>query len=145
MKKLILLLFLFICWNTFSQKTKKQYFVIDKNDALIKKQIATKANQYEGYLIINEKKKVKKTIRASHLSGDDIVYDAFEELSFAFNRNNDTIVNKLYFNKLKTIKNRRDFLDLNKSFNEKNMEYIFIEPINCKKYILRKVRPVIFE
>ena len=83
--------------------------------------------------------------KPSNLTGDNIEYDAFEELFFSFNRKNDTIVNKHYIDELKILKTSREFLNLNKNFDETNTEFIFIEPKKCKNFILRKVRPIIFE
>jgi hypothetical protein len=129
----------------FSQKKQIQYFLVSKNDTLIKTQLATKANQYEGYLIINEKKTIKKAIRPSNLAGKDILKDSFEEIYFSFNRNNDTIVGKSYYDKLNIIKTRREFLQINKQIDETRNEFIFIEPVDCEKFILRRVTPIIFE
>ena len=76
---------------------------------------------------------------------DDIEYNAFDELSFSFNRENDTIISKSYLGTLNIIKDRRPFLEINNNLDESKTEFIFIESTNCNKFILRKVRPIIFE
>ena len=134
-----------ICFNAFSQKKETQYFFIDKKDSLISKLRNSENGRISGYKIINEKKVIKKHRRLSGLKVDDVEYEAFDELYFSFNKKNDTIINKSFFDKLKIIKARREFLDINKNLDETVNEFIFIEPINCMEFILRKVKPVISE
>lgn len=145
MKILIITIIHLICFNVFSQKTTTQYFLINKNDTLIKKQIATKKNKYEGYTIINENRIIKKYLRSSKIDEDDIEIQDFDELSFTFNRNNDTIVDELYVKKLNIIKDRIEFFKKNLELDETRKEFIFIEPIKCNEFILRKVRLLILE
>ncbi|WP_298370098.1 hypothetical protein [uncultured Lutibacter sp.] len=145
MKVYIFLIVALIYSNTFSQKVDTQYFMINEKDSLVTKLIDSSDGKISGYKIINEKKIIKKVRKPSNLTGDNIEYDAFEELFFSFNRKNDTIVNKHYIDELKILKTSREFLNLNKNFDETNTEFIFIEPKKCKNFILRKVRPIIFE
>jgi hypothetical protein len=146
MKNYLLIFACFLLFNSYSQSINTIYLLINKKDTLIKKQIATKSNEYEGYRVINEKKVGKETKRSSKLGGDDIEYDAFEDFSFSFDRNNDTIVSKSYLNTLKLIKNRRQFInDIKQHLSDAWTEYIFIEPIKCDKFILRKVEILTFE
>ena len=132
------------CFNVLSQ-TITQYFLVSKSDTLIKKQFATKENKYQGYIIINENKIVKKITKSSKINGDDTMHNAFETLSFTFKMENDTIVDKSYIKKLNLIKDRKEFLKKNTELDETRKKFIFIEPIKCDKFILRKVRPIIFE
>lgn len=160
MKKYILIFTSFFFFNSYSQSESSICFFINKKDTLIKKQIATKTSKYEGYRIIDEKrivKKFKKFIRKKPLKkvlkkgeiwiseGDDIEYDTFDEFYFSFDKKNDTIISKLYLNTLNLIKDRRKFIDSIKELDKAWIKFIFIEPIQCDKFILRKVRPVIFE
>lgn len=146
MKNFIIIITFFLCFNSFSQSRDTIYFLINKKDTLIKKQIATKLNKYEGYLIINEKRRVKKIRRSSDISGDDVEYDAFEDFSFSFNRKKDTIISKSYLKSLNLIRDRSQFISTMKEYlNKSGTEYIFIEPIKCNKFILRKVEVLTFE
>lgn len=145
MKKYILIVASFIFFNSYSQSKSSLYFFINKNDTLIKKQIATKSNKYEGYRIIDKRRVVTDIKRSNSIDGDDIEYETFEQFSFSFDRKNDTIISKSYMNDLKIIRNRRQFLDTIKHLDKFSIDFIFIEPKNCSKYIMRKVRPIIFE
>ena len=153
MKKYILIFTSFFFFNSYSQSESSICFFINKKDTLIKKQIATKTSKYEGYRIIDEKRIVKKFIRKKPLKkgeiwiseGDDIEYDTFDEFYFSFDKKNDTIISKLYLNTLSLIKDRRKFIDSIKELDKAWIKFIFIEPIKGDKFILRKVRPVIFE
>jgi hypothetical protein len=159
MKNYLLIFTYFLLFNSYSQSKDTIYLLINKKDTLIKKQVATKANEYEGYKIIDEKrlvKKIKRTVRKKPVNkilkkgeiwiseGDDIEYDAFDEYSFSFNRKRDTIISKLYLNTLNLIKDRRQFLDIIKHLNESWTELIFIEPTKCDKFVLRKVEILTF-
>ena len=145
MKILISIITSLICLNGFSQKRETQYFLINRKDTLIKKQTTTKKNKYERYIIINENKIIKRYHRSSKINGDDIEFSTFDEISFSFNRSNDTIVELSFIKNLEIIKDRKKFLKKNIELDETKSEFIFIEPIKCNKYILRKVIPVIFE
>ena len=63
MKKYILIFTTLLFFKTYSQSKSNIYFFINEKDTLIKKQIATKTNEYEGYRIIDEKRLVKKSKR----------------------------------------------------------------------------------
>ena len=104
MKILITILACLTWYNVFSQEMSTQYFFINKNDPLIKKQLATNKNNYEGYTIINKNKIVKKYIRTSKIDGDDIEIETFDSISFTFNREKDTIVNESYLKQIDLIK-----------------------------------------
>jgi|TARA_B110000967_G_scaffold50827_1_gene51903 hypothetical protein len=160
MKKYILIFTTLLFFKTYSQSKSNIYFFINEKDTLIKKQIATKTNEYEGYRIIDEKRLVKKSKRSFRKKpenkvlkkgeiwiseGDDIEYDAFDEYSFSYNRKNDTIISKSYINNLKIIRDRRQFLDTIKHLDKFRINYIFIEPENCSEYIMRKVEISTFE
>ncbi len=160
MKKYILIITSLLCFISYSQSRNNIYFFINKKDTLIKKQTATKTNEYEGYRIIDEKRLVKKNKRSFRKKpenkvlkkgeiwvseGDDIEYDAFDEYSFSFNRKNDKIISKSYINDLKIIRDRRQFLDTIKNLQKFRINYIFIEHENCSKYIMRKVELLTFE
>ncbi len=159
MKKYLFIFIYFILLKSYSQSKNTIYFYINPKDTLIKKQIATKTNEYEGYRIINEKRIVKKIKRLTKkkplnkilkkgeiwvFEGDDIEYDTFDSFSFSFDRKKDSIISKSYLNTLNPIKDRRKLID---SFYLDNawIEYIFIEPIKCDKFILRKVEILTFE
>ena len=149
MKTLLVIIAFLSCFNIFSQKVKTQYFLINKKDILIERQLATEKNNYEGYLIIDEKR-IKELNRTPNVEGrvwtpeNDDDFHQFG-YSFTFNRKNDTIVSKSYLETINIIKDRRQFLDVNKNLDEVWTEFIFIESINCNKFVLRKVRPLIFE
>lgn len=160
MKMYILIIISFLCSISYSQSRNNIYFLINKKDTLIKKQTATKTNEYEGYRIIDEKRLVKKNKRSFRKKpenkvlkkgeiwvseGEDIEYETFEYFSFSFNRKNDTIVSKSYINDLKIIRDRRRFLDTIKDLDKFRINYIFIEQENCSKYIMREVEILTFE
>ena len=147
MKKLILIVtclsYLYGCSQ--SKKRDTIYFLINLNDTLVYKQVATKTNYYEGYVITDEKRIVTAIKRSSDIGGDDIEYDAFDRYYFSFNRKNDTIISKSYLNTLNLIKNRRQFLDNIKHLDKVWIEFVFIEPKKYDKFILRKVDILTFE
>lgn len=146
MKKYLLILVSFMLFKSYSQSKKTIYFYVNPKDSLIEKQIATKSNEFEGYRVINENKIVRDTRRSDELGGDDIEYDTFECFYFSFNRKNDTIISKSHLNTLSFIKDRRQFIEtLNQHLKNAWIEYIFIEPIKCNKFILRKVEISTFE
>ncbi|EGV42904.1 hypothetical protein BZARG_2074 [Bizionia argentinensis JUB59] len=145
MKNYLLILICFLVASSYSQSTNTIYLLINKKDTLIKKQVATKVNEYEGYRITDEKRIVTVVKRSSTLKGDDIEYDAFSSNSFSFNRKNDTIISKSYLNTLKPIKDRRQFIDCINHLNTAQMKFIFIEAKKCDKFILRKVHLLKFE
>ena len=142
--KLFIHIILLICFNAFSQNTHT-VFLIDKSDSLIVKLRNSKSREVSGYKIINKDRVIIKHRRSSDLKGDDVEYETFDELYFSFNIKDDTIINKSFLDKLEIIKTRKEFLDINKNMDETVNEFIFIEPINCEKFILRKVTPIIFE
>lgn len=127
------------------------YFLIDKNDTLIKKQSSTRENKFEGYLIIDEQriKPLNKTpIKIGRVwvpeSDDD-----FHTLgpSFSFNGKNDKIITKEELKDLSVIINRKKFLKIFSSdLDFSSISYFFIEPIICtNNFLLRQVFPVIVE
>ena len=144
MKIYILVFTYFILMNSYSQSKSYIYFFINKKDTLIKKQIATKTNKYEGYRVINEKRLVKATKKSSNIDGDDIEYDTFESFSFSFNRKNESIISKSYIKNLNIIKDREQFLDTIKNLSKDWIDLIFIESKNCNEYIMRKVEILTF-
>lgn len=146
MKNYLLIFACFLLFNSYSQSRETIYLLINKKDTLIKKQIANKSNEFEGYRVINEKRVVKETKRSSKLGGDDIEYDAFEYFSFSFDRKKDTIISKSHLNTLTFIKDRRQFINAVKQhLSNVWTEYVFIEPIKYGKFILRKVKISTFE
>lgn len=144
-KKYILIFTSFLFLNSYSQSMDTIYFFISKKDTLIQKQITTKKNTYEGYRIIDKRRVVKDIKRSNSINGDDIEYDTFESFSFSFNRKNDTIISKSYIDDLKIVKKRMHFLDTIKNLNIFFLNFIFIEPKNCDRYIMRKVEILTFE
>jgi hypothetical protein len=56
MKNYLLIFACFLLLNSYSQSSNTIYLLINKKDTLIKKQITTKSNEYEGYRVIKEKK-----------------------------------------------------------------------------------------
>lgn len=149
MKNYLLIITYFLIINTYSQSKDTIYLLINKNDSLIKKQVASITNEYEGYRIIDKKKLVTDTKRSSDIGGDDIQYERFDSFSFSYNRKNDTLIFKSYLENLNLITDREGFLNLKKkggNFDSLGFTYFFIEKTNCKnKFILRKVSPVTFE
>jgi len=149
MKNYLLIYILIYSFNSYSQSKDTIYFLINRKDSLIKKQIATKTNKYEGYRIIDEKTLVINTKRSSDLGGNDIQYETFDSYSFSFNRKNDTIISNSYLKTLNLIISRKKFINIKKKgyyFDTSGFLYFFIEKTNHKnKYILRKVYPVSFE
>ncbi|AUS04774.1 hypothetical protein [Pseudotamlana carrageenivorans] len=145
MKKNILIFISFLFFNSYGQSKDSVYFFINPKDTLIKKQIANKTNNFEGYKIINEKREVKKTKRSSAIDGDDIEYTSFESFSFSFNRENDTIISKSYVNNLNIIRERKQFLDVIKKLRNERLNFIFIEPKSCNRFIMRSVEILTFE
>ncbi len=147
MKKLILIVTCIFYLSGYSQskKTDTIYFFINKNDTLIYKQLSTKTNPYEGYVITDEKRIVKKKKRSFDIDGDDIKYDDFEDYFFSFNRKNDIIISKSHLNTLNLIKDRREFIDVLNHSDKVWIDFIFIEPTECNNFVLREVRPLRFE
>lgn len=145
MRVLIITIACLINFNVFSQKIKAQYFLINENDTLIKRQVSTKNNMYQGYKIINEDKIIKRYVRSAKIDDNDIEVNAFDSLSFTFDADNDTIVNDSYIKTINFIKDRREFFKVNIDVDETKNRFIFIIPIKCNKFILRKVRPIISE
>ncbi|WP_299121504.1 hypothetical protein [uncultured Tenacibaculum sp.] len=140
-KTIIISIIYLISLNVFSQRVKTLYFLINEKDSLIKKQVAKGSNRFEGYTLINDGKIIKEYISPSKITGNDIEIDSFESFSFTFNRNNDTIVDKTYFNKKKIIKTRKKVFEINID----NKRIVFIEPTKNGKFILREVIPIFFE
>ncbi|AOW16122.1 hypothetical protein LPB03_01000 [Polaribacter vadi] len=149
MKNYLLIITYFLLTNTYSQSKDTIYLLINKNDSLIKKQVASITNEYEGYKIIDKKKLITDTKRSSDIGGDDIQYERFDSFSFSFNRKNDILISKSYLANLNLITDREYFLNLKKkgdNFDTLGFTYFFIEKTNCEnKFILRKVSPVTFE
>jgi hypothetical protein len=156
MKKYTILFFCFLFFNTYCQSSDTIYFLINRKDSLIKKQIATKLNSYEGYIIYYSKKTVIKKNKTPIIEGEvwvaDEKYDynvnGQKNVSFKFLRKNDRIIEKEQLNEFKTVKNREEFLDFGRSkgFDLLGITYLFIEPTDDDdKFILRKVYPVVFE
>ena len=145
MRKYIFIVTSLLFLSSYSQSRKNIYFLIDRNDTLINKQIATQTNEYEGYRIIDERRIVTDIKRSESIDGDDIRYETFDSYSFSFNRKEDTIISKTYFDSLSIIKDRRKFLDTIKKENMFNLNYIFIELKNCSEYIMRRAEILTFE
>jgi len=156
MKKCTILFFCFLYFNSYCQSSDTIYFLINKKDSLIKKQVATKLNSYEGYIIYYSEKTLIKKNKTPIIEGevwvedDKYDYNAYEQknVSFKFLRKNDRIIEKEQLNEFKIVKKREVFLDLGrgKGFDLLGITYFFIEPTdNDDKFILRKVYPVIFE
>lgn len=145
MRVFVIIIISLINFSVFSQELDALYFLIDKNDTLIKKQIATKNNKFEGYTIINENKSVKKYIRSSKIDGDDIEVDTFDAFSFTFNRDNDSIIDKTKLEEYDIIKNRKEFFEINLGNDIFKKKIFFIEPLKCNRFVLREVRPLISE
>ena len=145
MRKYIFIVTSLLFLSSYSQSRKNIYFLIDKKDTLIKKQIATQTNEYEGYRIIDERRIVTDVKRSESIHGDDVEYETFASYSFSFNRKEDTIISKRYFDSLSIIKDRRKFLDTIKIENIFNLNYIFIEPKNCTEFIMRQAEILTFE
>lgn len=150
-KNFIAILFISFFMVGYTYAQEKIYFLIDKNDTLIKKQIATEENKPEGYLILSEgseiplktslikegKVWVPESDGASYISGQ----------WFQFFRQNDKLITEDEFLELDVIKKRREFLKISKvPFDLSNTSYFFIERMECRnKYILREVFPVVYE
>ncbi|RPD90067.1 hypothetical protein EGM88_15730 [Aureibaculum marinum] len=145
MRTLTITIIYLISLNVFSQKIKTQYFFINEKDSLIQKQESTKENKFQGYKIINEDRIIKEYIRSSKIDADDIEIDVFDSLSFTYNEKNDIIVTHSFIKNLNIIRTRKEFFKRNVDFDETKNRFIFIIPIKCNKYILRKVRPLISE
>ncbi|MEZ7495489.1 hypothetical protein QO206_08320 [Leeuwenhoekiella aequorea] len=145
MRKYIFIVTSLLFLSSYSQSRKNIYFLIDKKDTLIKKQIATQTNEYEGYRIIDERRIVTDVKRSESIHGDDVEYETFASYSFSFNRKEDTIISKTYFDSLSIIKDRKKFLDTIKIENMFNLNYIFIEPKNCNEFIMRQAEVLTFE
>ena len=145
MRGFVILIISSISFSVFSQELDTLFFFIDKNDTLIKKQIATRNNKFEGYTIINENKTIKKHIRSSKIDGDDIVVDAFDTFSFTFNRDNGFIIDKTKLGKYDIIKTRKEFFEKSLDNDIYKKRIVFIEPLKCNRFILREVRPIISE
>lgn len=136
--------------NLFAQTEKKLYFLIDRNDTLIKKQTATKENRPEGYWIITEAR--IKPLQITQIEEEKVWVPESEDDNyipghfFEFFRQNDELITEDEFLKLDVIKERKKFLNKKIPFDLSNTSYFFIEPIKCsEKYILREVFPVILE
>lgn len=145
MRKYIFIVTSLLFLSSYSQSRKNIYFLIDKKDTLIKKQIATQTNEYEGYRIIDERRIVTDVKRSESIHGDDVEYETFASYSFSFNRKEDTIISKTYFDSLSIIKDRKKILDTIKIENMFNLNYIFIEPKNCNEFIMRQAEVLTFE
>lgn len=145
MRKYIFIVTSLLFLSSYSQSRKNIYFLIDKKDTLIKKQIATQTNEYEGYRIIDERRIVTDVKRSESIHGDDVEYETFASYSFSFNRKEDTIISKTYFDSLSIIKDRKKNLDTIKIENMFNLNYIFIEPKNCNEFIMRQAEVLTFE
>ena len=145
------LFLLFIRINSFGQTKKEIYFLIDKQDTLIKKQTATKGNQVEGYLIIAEAR--TKPLKITPVEEGKVwVPESDDDNSipghwFQFLRKNDKLITEEELAKLDVIRERKEFLNMEKvPFDLSGKTYFFIEPQSCSdKYILREVFPLVFE
>jgi hypothetical protein len=145
MRTLIITIICSISLHVFSQKIETQYFYLNEEDSLVQKQVATKENRFQGYKIINEDRIKKEYIRSSKIDADDVEIEVFDSLSFTYDEKNDTIVTYSFIKNLNIIETRKEFFKRNVDFDETKNNFIFIIPITCDKYILRKVRPLISE
>ncbi len=145
MRILIVTLVHFISFSSLSQEIKTQYFFVNENDSLIRKQINAKKNMPEVYTIINDEKVVKEYISSFGIDSDDYEIDSFDSISFTFIRDNDTIVNDSFIKNINIIETRKEFFKRNIDFDETKTRFVFIIPIKCNKFIVRKVKPVVSE
>ncbi|MDO7137190.1 hypothetical protein [Algibacter lectus] len=136
------------------------YFLINKNDSLIKLQISNEPKTYAGYRILYDERvktrrnntPIQKTSNGEvKVWVEDSKYDYFVYdnpfVSFSFIKEYDKLVNKEELNKLKIITDRKDFLKIGEKggFDELGNNYFFLEKREKNKYLIRKVYTVIYE
>ena len=144
MRTIIIIMTYLICFTAFSQKINTQYFLINKNDTLITKLTNSKGD-LSGYKINNNNKIIKEYIRTSEINGNDIEVDVFDSILFSYKEKDGKIVDESYIKKIDIIETRKEFLKINAQFDETKNRFVFIEPFKCGKFIMREVRPIIFE
>jgi hypothetical protein len=138
------------------------YFLINKNDSLIKTQISNKPKAYAGYSIFYDKKvRIKKNntpnLKQSKSDGvitvweEDPKYDYYvyenPSVPFSFIKEYDKIIDKNQLKDLKVITDRKEFLKIGekRGFDGLGNNYYFLEKLEKDKYLIRKVYTVIFE
>jgi len=138
------------------------YFLINKNDSLIKTQISKEPNTYAGYNIFYDKKvrtrknnTPKKPILESQgvitVWEEDSKYDYYvyekPSVPFSFIKEYDRLIDESELKDLKIIIDRLEFLKIRKDtyFDALGNTYYFLEKREKNKYLIRKVYPVIFE
>ena len=158
----IFCLFIFTLFYNLTISQNDIYFLINKNDSLIKTQISGEPRTYAGYQIYYDKKvRVKKnnTPNPSKSESNGVIlvweedpkydYYVYENPSvpFSFLKGLDKLVDKKELKDLNIITERKDFLNIGKNggFDGLGYTYYFIEKRENDKYLIRKVHPVIFE
>ncbi len=138
------------------------YFLINKNDSLIKLQISNKPKTYAGYNIFYDKKvRTKKNntpnLKQSKSDGvitiweEDPKYDYYvyenPSVAFSFIKEYDKLIDKNELKDLKIITDRKEFLKIGEKggFDGLGNNYYFLEKREKDKYLIRKVHTVIFE
>ncbi|MFI1770133.1 hypothetical protein, partial [Thalassobellus citreus] len=158
----IFCLFIFTLFSNLTIAQNDIYFLINKNDSLIKTQISKEPKSYAGYSIFYDKKvhtkknntpKFKKSISKGIITvwEEDPKYDYYvyerPSVPFSFLKGLDKLVDQKELKDLNVITERKDFLNIgnNGSFDGLGYTYYFIEKKENNKYLIRKVYPVIFE
>lgn len=156
----IIHLFIFALFYNLNFAQSDIYFLINKNDSLIKLQISNKPKTYAGYNIFYDKKvktKRNNTPIQKNSNGEikvwveDSKYDYFVYdnpfVPFSFIKEYDRIIDRKEINDLKIITDRKEFLKLGKEkyFDLLGYTYYFLEKRDLDKYLIRKVYPVIIE
>tara|TARA_R110002012_G_scaffold321350_1_gene548795 strand:- start:219 stop:710 length:492 start_codon:yes stop_codon:yes gene_type:complete len=136
------------------------YFLINKNDSLIKLQISNEPKTYAGYRILYDERvktrrnntPIQKTSNGEvKVWVEDSKYDYFVYdnpfVSFSFIKEYDKLINKEELNNLKIITKRKEFLKIGEKegFDGQGNTYFFLEQRKNNKYLMRKVHPVVYE
>lgn len=155
-------LFIFTLFYNLTIAQNDVYFLINKNDSLIKLQISNKPKTYAGYSIFYDKKiRIKKnnTPNLKHSKSDGVItvwqedpkydYYVYENPSvpFSFIKEFDKLIDKNELKDLKIITDRKELLKIGekRGFDGLGNNYYFLEKREKDKYLIRKVYPVIFE
>jgi hypothetical protein len=158
----IFYLFIFTLFYNLTFAQSDIYFLINKNDSLIKTQISKDPKSYAGYEIFYDKKvRVKKNNtpnpKKSKSEGvitvweEDPKYDYYvykrPSVPFSFLKGNDKLIDREELASFKMITSRKDLLKTGEDggFDGLGLTYYFIEKKENDKYLIRKVHPVIFE
>ena len=157
----IFCLFIFTLFCNLTIAQNDIYFLINKNDSLIKTQISNKSKTYAGYSIFYDKKVRTKKNNTPNLkqSKSDGVITVWEEdpkydyyvyenpsVPFSFIKKYDKIIDKNELKDLKIITDRKEFLKIGekRGFDGLGNNYYFLEKLEKDKYLIRKVYTVIF-